>query len=79
MGCSRGLPGISGCFDNALDGCLGSQKICKIANMVILNQSPYDLPREELNQLKVESLYLQGLALSEAKAEYYRCRGKRHP
>ena len=73
------LPGITGCFDNVLDVCLVSQEICKIANMVILNQSPYNLPREELNQLKVDSLYLQGLALSEAKAEYYRCRGKRHP
>ena len=28
--------------------------------MVILSQNPYAMSKEELNQLKVEALYLQG-------------------
>lgn len=38
----------------------GSLETGKIADMVILNQNPYELPKEALNQLKVEMLYLQG-------------------
>ena len=28
--------------------------------MVILNKNPYAMPKEDLDQLKVEKLYLQG-------------------
>ena len=28
--------------------------------MVVLNQNPYAMPKEELSKLKVEQLYLQG-------------------
>lgn len=38
----------------------GSLEIGKMADMVILNQNPYAMRKEELNQLKVEKLYLQG-------------------
>ncbi len=38
----------------------GSLEAGKLADMVVLNRNPYAMPREELNQLKVEALYLQG-------------------
>ena len=38
----------------------GSLESGKIADMVILNHNPYAMPKEELSQLKVEALYLQG-------------------
>lgn len=38
----------------------GSLEAGKVADMVILNQNPYAMSKEDLNQLKVEKLYLQG-------------------
>ena len=38
----------------------GSLEVGKTADMVILNQNPYTMPVEDLNQLKVEQLILQG-------------------
>ena len=38
----------------------GSLEAGKAADMVILSQNPYAMPKEELNQLKVEALYLEG-------------------
>jgi len=38
----------------------GSLEAGKMADMVILNKNPYAMPKEELNQLKVEKLFLQG-------------------
>ena len=38
----------------------GSLELGKVADLVILNKNPYAIPKEELDQLKVEKLYLQG-------------------
>ena len=38
----------------------GSLELGKVADMVILNKNPYAMPKEDLDQLKVEKLYLQG-------------------
>ena len=45
----------------------GSLEAGKAADMVLLNQNPYILPKEALNQLKVEKLYLQGKPYQEQK------------
>ena len=38
----------------------GSLEAGKIADMVILSESPYDMPKEELGRIKVEQLFLGG-------------------
>jgi len=45
----------------------GSLENGKIADMVILSQNPYAMPREELDQLKVEALYLAGKPYQQQK------------
>ena len=38
----------------------GSLEVGKIADMVVLNQNPLKMKKENLLDLKVETLYLQG-------------------
>lgn len=45
----------------------GSLEPGKIADMVVLNQNPYAMPKEELSKLKVEQLYLQGKSYQKQK------------
>lgn len=45
------------CFDERERGSL---EIGKIADMVILSDNPYAVPKETINQIKVEKLYLAG-------------------
>lgn len=42
------------------EGERGSLEVGKIADMVILSQSPYDVPIDKLNSIKVEKLILSG-------------------
>ena len=38
----------------------GSLEAGKIADMVLLDRNPYDIPKEELASVKVKQLYLRG-------------------
>jgi len=71
--CNHSVPGESLTVQEALRMCTyngawtsfdenerGSLEAGKTADMVILNRNPYTMPVEELNQLKVEQLILQG-------------------
>jgi len=71
--CNHSLPEESLTIEEALRMCTyngawvtfdekerGSLEAGKVADMVILNQNPYAMPKETLNQLKVKALYLQG-------------------
>ena len=43
-----------------VDDKIGSLEAGKIADMVLLDRNPYDIPKEELASVKVKQLYLRG-------------------
>ena len=51
---------VNGCYASFDDRERGSLEEGKIADMVILSANPYEIPREEIPRLKVESLILAG-------------------
>ena len=55
----------------------GSLEAGKVADMVILSANPYDIPKEEIKNLKVESLLLAGQPYRSAKESVAKavCRG----
>ncbi|MBQ2311324.1 MAG: metal-dependent hydrolase with the TIM-barrel fold protein, partial [Firmicutes bacterium] len=51
---------INGCYVTFDDKDRGSLETGKIADMVILSEDPYAIPKERLSSLKAEKLYLAG-------------------
>ena len=50
----------NGCYTTFDEKERGSLEKGKIADMVILSANPYEIPSEEIKDLKVEQLLLQG-------------------
>ena len=50
----------NGCYTTFDEGERGSLEVGKVADMVILSANPYAVPKEELNRLQVQQLYLAG-------------------
>ena len=50
------------------EGDRGSLEAGKIADMVILSENPYEMPKERLRELKVETLLLGGKPYESCRA-----------
>ena len=57
----------NGCFTTFDDKERGSLETNKIADMVILSANPYEIPKNEIKDLKVEKLILGGKDYKSAK------------
>ncbi len=67
----------NGCFATFDEKERGSLETGKIADMVILSANPYTMPREELKNLKIDTLLLGGKPYESCKESVLKtiCRG----
>ena len=68
---------FNGCYTTFDEKERGSLEVGKIADMVILSADPYTIPAEEIQNIKVEKLYLAGKPYTSAKESVLKavCRG----
>ena len=62
----------NGCYTTFDEKDRGSLEIGKTADMVLLSANPYEIPAEEIRNLKVEKLILQGKEYQSAKRSVFK-------